>query len=614
MSAAPVGTTDRRVAGRPASLRSYVALWVVAGAVGVATVLVVVDPAGRDLSLQLLVLLCLTAAAEAVSVNLRSGDSGVTLSLLEAAVVVDMLLLGPAGGVMAVVGAIVLQHVLRGLAPLKVAFNAGQHAVGASVVALLLAVAPGPAPVGFGRVVAMLVAVTLYRVISTRALAGVFARLDADALRDKVDARWLELAATALGNASLGVIAAALWTSHPTVVWVVGAPAVALYMSYGASYRIEGLFAQVRVERDRLDRIVGGINEGIVLLDPDGQVLVWNAAMTRVLGVPSAEAVGMSGDDVLAGTDDHGLVHLPTAVVRGGPADVVSEVRVEDAHGQLVPLRLQHTLLHDEAGRCTGDVIVVHDLTREREAAALKEDFVARVSHELRTPLSPLRAYAQSLRKAGDRVPEERRAEVLDQMVERVDHLARLVDDLLLVSQIGAGRVDPTREVQLTEVDLGELVPRLVAWLGQEHVRDHTIEVVGADTSHVVLADPMRTGQVVTNLLTNACKYSGPGTPVTVRIGRAGDRTTVVVEDQGPGIPEDKLEAIFERFERLDDPQRMQTGGIGLGLFISRHLTEAMGGTLTVVSERGVGTAFTLALSTVADGVVETRTPVATGA
>ncbi len=218
-------TMDRRVAAGPASLRSYVACWALAGAVGMAIVLVVVDPAGRTITPALLVLLGLTAVAEAVSVNMRSGDSGVTLSLLEAAVVVDMLLLGPSGGVMAVVGAIVLQHVIRGLAPLKIIFNAGQHAVGASVAALLLAAAPGPSPVGMGRAVAMLLAVTLYRVISTRALVGIFARLDADTLRDKVDHRWLELAATALGNASLGVIAASLWSSHPTVVWIVAAPA-----------------------------------------------------------------------------------------------------------------------------------------------------------------------------------------------------------------------------------------------------------------------------------------------------------------------------------------------------------------------------------------------------
>ena len=211
-------------------------------------------------------------------------------------------------------------------------------------------------------------------------------------------------------------------------------------------------------------------------------------------------------------------------------------------------------------------------------------------------------------------MPVEKRGEILDQMVERVDHLARLVDDLLLVSQIGAGRVDPAREVQLAELDLAALVPRLVTWLGQEHTRDHAIEVVGADAPLVVMADQMRTGQIVTNLLTNACKYSDPGAPVTVRLAGGGDDVTVVVEDRGPGIPPDKLEAIFERFERLDDPQRMQAGGIGLGLYISRHLAEAMGGRLTVASTRGVGTAFTLALpSAPADLVPRRRTRRATG-
>ena len=590
------GREDRRGTPPRLSLRSYVVLWFVAGVVAVTTVVLVVEPGAMSWSPSLVVLLGMTAAAEAVAVNLRSDGSGVTLSLLEAAVVVDMLLLGPANGVIAVVGAIALQHVLRRLPLMKIAFNVGQHAVGASVVAALLAFAPGPAPIGLGRALTMLVAVTAYRVLSTRALVGVFRRIDADALRDKVDERWLELAATALGNASLGVIAAALWSSHPTIVWVVATPAIALYMSYSASYRIEGLFAQVRVERDRLDRIVGGVKEGIVLLDEQGRILVWNAGMERMLGHPARAVLGASADAVLAGTDDHGLLHTPLDLVHGaldaGPVDL----RVEGTEGQLVPVRLQHTALRDELGASTGAVVVVHDLAREREAAALKEDFVARVSHELRTPLSPLRAYAQSLRRAGDRVPVEKRGEILDQMVERVDHLARLVDDLLLVSQIGAGRVDPAREVQLAELDLAALVPRLVTWLGQEHTRDHDIEVVGADAPLVVMADQMRTGQIVTNLLTNACKYSDPGAPVTVRLAQLGDEATVVVEDRGPGIPPDKLEAIFERFERLDDPQRMQAGGIGLGLYISRHLAEAMGGRLSVASTRGVGTAFTLTL------------------
>ena len=602
--------SDRRDAPL-ASLRSYVLAWVIGGALAVAFVLLVVDPDGVTASRDLVVLLVVTAVAEGLSLNLRAGDSGVTLSLVETAVVADMLLLGPSEAVVAVVGGIAIQHLVRRIAPMKLAFNVGEHAVGASVAATMVAVAPGTGPVGLGRVLAVGAGVLVYRLLSTRALVGVFTRLESNVLRDQLAERPLELAATTLGNASLGVIAVALWTSYPAILWVVAAPAVALFLSYGSGYRIEELLADVRVERDRLERVVGGVREGIVLLDTDGRVLVWNNSMESLLGTSAAEAVGQRADALLSGVDDHGTPVDPLAVLADDGQASTVEVRVDDYQGQMVPVRMLHRLLRNEAGRCTGDVIVVHDLAREREAAALKEDFVARVSHELRTPLSPLRAYAQSLRRAGDRVPVEKRGEILDQMVERVDHLARLVDDLLLVSQIGAGRVDPAREVQLAELDLAALVPRLVTWLGQEHTRDHAIEVVGADAPLVVMADQMRTGQIVTNLLTNACKYSDPGAPVTVRLAGGGDDVTVVVEDRGPGIPPDKLEAIFERFERLDDPQRMQAGGIGLGLYISRHLAEAMGGRLTVASTRGVGTAFTLALPSAPADLVPAAVPAA---
>ncbi len=236
----------RRDAGWLASLRGYVMVWALAGVVSVGVVVLLVDPDGISVTPAMLVLLALTAASEAISVNLKSGDSGVTLSLLEAAVVLDILLLGPAEGVVVVVGAIALQHLLRRLAPMKILFNLGEHAVGVSLAATIVALAPGPGPIGLGRVLAVLLAVPLYRLISTRALAGVFARIDAETLQDKMQSRWLELAATALGNASLGILAAALWTSHPDLVWIVAAPAAALFMSYGASYRIEGLFGQVR--------------------------------------------------------------------------------------------------------------------------------------------------------------------------------------------------------------------------------------------------------------------------------------------------------------------------------------------------------------------------------
>lgn len=581
------------------SLRSYVALWVLAGTVAVT----IAAPWGavdlqRDL-IALLVLTLLTAAGEALSFTLRAGDSGVTLSLVETAVVIDLLLLPTGGAVIAAAGGVGLAHLLQRLPLRKLLFNVGMHAVAAGAATIVLTIATRTTGLSASRALGACLAILAYRAVDTAALLGVFSRIGAPDLRDHLLRRPMHLVATTLGNASLGVIAAALWSAHPGIVWIVAGPAVALYLAYGSGYRIEDLLGKARAERDRLDRVISGVGEGIVLHDADGTIRIWNAAMHSILGLSAERAVGANTHELLAGRTGGGDHIDPAAGVMSRDSETTtSTVVVSDTAGHDVPLRISHTVLRDDEGHPTGGVMVVQDLRREREAAALKEDFVARVSHELRTPLSPLRGYAQALRQAGDQVSTEKRNEVLDTIVERVGHLERLVDDLLLVSQLGSGRVDPARQVTPVVMDLYALVPRLVSWLGRDQVRDHPIVVDCDDRPHQVLADPMRVGQIVTNLLTNACKYSAPETPVTVRLEESPEGTRLVVEDRGAGIPDDKLETIFERFERLDDPQRMREGGMGLGLYISRQLAEAMGGSLAVRSERGVGSAFTLSLPT----------------
>ena len=580
----------------PASLRSYVAAWVVAGVAAAALAAWWHGPFATAELVPFLVLLGLTAASEAANVKVRSGASGLTLSLVETMIVVDLLLLGPTAAFLVIVGGLAIQNAIRHIALLKWLFNLGQHAVSATVAVGLVSLAPSAPVLNVPRVLVVAITILAMRTISTLALMGIFRRIGAEDLRQELTDQPMEVATTTFGNTSLGVIAVGLWTAYPSVVWIVVGPALALYLAYGARHRIEDLLGDVRIERDRLDRVVGGVREGIVLLDAEGGIRLWNSAMTTMLGHEEGAVLGRPAREVLHGIDDHGAPMDPEGPVRQRATDITTVARVTDIHGDEVPVRLVHTLLRDEHDEVVGDVVVVHDLTRERETAAMKEDFVARVSHELRTPLSPLRGYAQGLLRAGDRVTPEKRNEVLETMVERVGHLERLIDDLLLVSQIGTGRVDPARTVDLVPVDPRTLLPRLVSWLDQGHTRAHEVEVVETAEQHVALGDPLRVGQIVTNLLTNACKYGTPGTPVVVRT--AGDATTVSisVEDRGPGIPSDKLESIFERFERLDDPQRMQVGGIGLGLYISRQLAEAMGGTLTVTSTRHVGSTFTLTL------------------
>ena len=209
------------------------------GSLAVAFVLLVVDPEG--LSAARACSCCWSSRrGRGLSLNLRADDSGVTLSLLETAVVATCCCWGPPTASSRSSGGIASSTSLRRIAPMKIAFNVGEHAVGASVAATMVAVAPGTGPVGLGRVLAV------GRGCSSTACSapvrswGCSRRLESNVLRDQLAERPLELAATTFGNASLGVIAVALWSSYPAIVWVVATPAVALYMSYSAELSHRG--------------------------------------------------------------------------------------------------------------------------------------------------------------------------------------------------------------------------------------------------------------------------------------------------------------------------------------------------------------------------------------
>lgn len=578
------------------SVTPVVVGWVVAGLVCVAGLIVVLGPPG-PVGATFFMVLALAVVAETVVVQMSAGRSAMSLSLLEGVVVIGLLTLPAVDAVSAILSGIAIIQLVRRIDLQKVAFNVGQHAVAATAAASIMSMAPAEPIVSSPRLAAAVVAVLAYSGINSIALAGVFVRLGLASFREQLTERPGFLVATSVGNASVGALVVTLWHFAPSVVWIMFGPILALYLSYGSSFRIESLLSDVSTERDHLDRVVSGVQEGIVLLDADGDVRLWNPAMTRLIGVSAADALGRSARALLTGVDSDGMEVSPTGLLHGRVDTAAYVATLTDVHGGTVVARFMHTLVRDDRGRLVGDVVLVQDLSREREAHALKEDFVARVSHELRTPLSPLRGYAQIMLRAGDRIEPGKRDEILTTMVERVGHLERLIDDLLLVSQVSSGESGAAEDVHCEPTDVAQVARLMVDWVGKDHPdRELVVHVDDVAGPVIAWADPLRVSQVLTNLIKNACKYATPSTPVDVDVFRGDGTVTVTVRDRGPGIPDDKLEAIFDRFHRLDDPQRMKTAGLGLGLYIARHLTAAMGGALTVASERGRGSMFTVTL------------------
>ena len=349
-------------------------------------------------------------------------------------------------------------------------------------------------------------------------------------------------------------------------------------------------------ETSKLQAVVDQSSDGILVLDGAGAVQLWSPALTAMTGRTEAAALGRPLATLVRTTSAQGVECDPFSAGRDlltpeAPQATV-EVTLRRDDGEQRVIRCAHAGVFAE-GELLRDVVIVHDITRERQVERLKADFIATVSHELRTPVTPIKGYADLLRRRGDAMTKERRDECLAVISDRCDHLARLVEDLLLASRISATEGSATAQVDLGAGDLVALVQRAAGDFGHDGERVRL--ALPADPVQVT-CDPMRVIQVLTNLIGNALKYSPAGSPVEVALVVDGDQAYVDVVDHGRGIPADQLERVFEKFHRVEDPMRMTTGGTGLGLYIARQLAGAMGGTLQCASTLGAGSAFRFSL------------------
>lgn len=347
-------------------------------------------------------------------------------------------------------------------------------------------------------------------------------------------------------------------------------------------------------ETSKLKVVVDHSSDGILVVDGGGRVLVWNRAMAALTGVEEDEAHGVLSELVVA-VDDTGQRVDPLDVTfsltpEAPRRDVDMAIVRPDGEERWV--RCSHAGLFDDR-RLVRDVVIVHDVTRQREVERLKADFIATVSHELRTPVTPIKGYTDLLRRRGDRMSAEKRNECLDIISDRVNHLARLVEDLLLASRISSAN-EPSHDVTLSTGDLAALARRAA---GDFDASDAArVHLMLPDAPIVVSCDPMRTVQVVGNLISNALKYSPATTQVDVAVSAYDGRARVTVTDRGRGIPADQQERIFDKFHRVEDPLTMTTSGTGLGLYIARQLARAMDGDIHVRSVLGSGSTFVLVL------------------
>jgi PAS domain S-box-containing protein len=355
------------------------------------------------------------------------------------------------------------------------------------------------------------------------------------------------------------------------------------------AYAVSPSIARSRVsrqERERADRVLAHIGDGVFLVDRDGVVRLWNAAAEAITGLRSDAISNRPAHEAIPGWDAI-AARVPVARRPGDADDASSAETVPlEVDGREVWLSIVAVTLPD------GIVYAFRDVTRERRLEELRSQFVATISHELRTPLASLHGAALTLLEREHDLREQTRHDLLDMIAVQSKRLADLVEEILLTGQLDSGSLSVVTE---------PFDPEEIVWTAAATARlrvgpDTTIDVSIPAVLPKVAGDAARTRQVITNLLDNAIKYSPNGGRIEVGVEVEGDHARFTVRDEGLGIPYGEQKRVFEKFYRLDPDHRRGIGGSGLGLYICRELVRSMHGRIWVESDAGRGTTFTFEL------------------
>ncbi len=375
--------------------------------------------------------------------------------------------------------------------------------------------------------------------------------------------------------------------------------------------RENALWRQAEFERQRLELIIRSMAEGLLITDAQGAIASLNQSAQLLLAQAQIDFKPEIPLHELAETSDvEWLPRLAEIVDQALKGKVVTNQELMIGEGsETVPLTLSISAapLHDANGvsmRPIGVVAVLNDVTSNKQVERLKDEFVSIVSHELRTPLTAIKGYTQHLVRRIERrirkvrntpeknvalneLPESYDLRSLNIIQGQTEHLERLVNDLLDLSQVQWGKLDLHYENFYLADVLAEIVRS-----AQASAELHTVYLDIQSQESNVMADRMRVGQVVGNILDNAIKYSPHGGKVTVRLEDKGNEYMVSVIDEGIGVSPEHFDHIFERFYRVHNIASQQYSGIGLGLYVAKAIIDRHGGQIWFSNNQSTGSTF----------------------
>jgi PAS domain S-box-containing protein len=362
-----------------------------------------------------------------------------------------------------------------------------------------------------------------------------------------------------------------------------------------AKREIEAL-AQMMAERSaRLDSILGSMVDGLWVYDATGRVVDVNQAALNMFGLGSrTEAVEQGALDGfnLRYPDGRPIPEedYPQARALGGRS--IPDYLAIGRHvisGKDIDLSIAAAPI--ESNGIVGAVLVMRDITGLQELDRKKDEFLSVASHELRTPLTTIKGYTQLLAQTINDLAPEERSTYLTAVLGEIDRMMGLISELLDVSRIETNRL----QIHLQPIRWVEFIERRASAFRVQNP-GRKIRFASDAEETIVDADPDRMRQVIDNLLSNAIKYSPDGTEIEVIARPCKDAIETSVIDRGIGIPRDEIPQLFERFHRARNVSSRYYGGLGLGLYIARAIVEAHNGAITVESDEGKGSSFTVRL------------------
>lgn len=342
-------------------------------------------------------------------------------------------------------------------------------------------------------------------------------------------------------------------------------------------------------ERRRFQAIVQQLPVGVIITDKDGAIGFVNRRANNILGMKIPIGFNVMKGVFVKVVESK---NFPTSqsllgrALKSGKTIISEELTIETESGRKVYIEASASAIRNKHGRIIAAAEIVSDVTAQKEHEKRKDDFVNMASHELKTPITSMKLYLDALARNSKKYDREQINKMVTSVRNQTERLQKLVSDLLDVSRLQTGKLS----FQKDKFDLAKLVEDAVIEL-RAFAPEKKITFSGKIAGKV-LADQFRIYQVITNLLTNAIKYSGDTRDINVRVKKEKKRVVVSVQDFGFGIAKDQQKKIFDRLYQVMDDREKTFPGLGMGLYISREIVRRHKGQIWVESEKGKGSTF----------------------